>query len=380
MNIVIVIDSVDSMTNGSQVTAKRFAEGLKLRGHSVKLVAIGAVGENDCGLKERYVPVLCEVARKNDARFAKFDKKKIARAFSGADVIHFIFPFKLEKKCKKLADKMNIPTTAAFHVQPENVSYNIRLGKFKKVNDFIYRWLNRTFYRRFNRIHCPSQFIAGQLESHGYGGKKYVISNGFDPDFVPPKYPPENVKFGIITVGRLAPEKRQDVIISAIAASKYRQNITLTICGGGAKRKSLEKLAAKLNVDCEFLFLSKEKLIKKLQQSDLYVHAAEVEIEAIACVEAIACGLVPVIADSPLSATPQFALDLRSLFPAGDAAALKDKIEYWYEHAAERTAQGKRYAEHAQNYSLQKSLALAEEMFKDEISAVRGNCPADMPL
>ena len=33
--------------------------------------------------------------------------------------------------------------------------------------------------------------------------------------------------------------------------------------------------------------------------SDLYVHAADVEIEAMSCMEAFAGGLVPVIANSP---------------------------------------------------------------------------------
>lgn len=56
--------------------------------------------------------------------------------------------------------------------------------------------------------------------------------------------------------------------------------------------------------------------------------------------EALACGLVPVIANSPLSATPQFALDDRSLFQAGNAGDLADKIDYWIEHPEERAAQG----------------------------------------
>ena len=42
MNIVIVIDLIDTLTNGSVITARRFADGLKKRGHTVKIVAIGA--------------------------------------------------------------------------------------------------------------------------------------------------------------------------------------------------------------------------------------------------------------------------------------------------------------------------------------------------
>ena len=80
--------------------------------------------------------------------------------------------------------------------------------------------------------------------------------------------------------------------------------------------------------------------------------------------EAFACGLVPVIAQSPRSATPQFALDERSLFPAGDSAALARRIDYWLEHPEERGEMEKRYAESAADYSLENSILHTEEMFR----------------
>lgn len=89
-----------------------------------------------------------------------------------------------------------------------------------------------------------------------------------------------------------------------------------------------------------------------MAMSDLYVHAADVEIEAIACLEAVASGLVPVIADSPLSATSQFALDHRSLFEAGNVDDLAERIDWWYEHATARHQMARVYAESANQYRL----------------------------
>lgn len=368
MTIAIVIDLIDSLTNGSVMTARRFADGLKARGHEVRLIAVGADGENDCAVKERYVPVLTEVSAKNQIKFGKFDEEKIRKAFEGVDIVHFIFPFKIEKKCKKLADEMGIPTTAAFHVQPENISYNAKLGWCKPFNTLIYAYLKNTFYSQFDRIHCPTSFIAQQLADHGYKGELYVISNGYDPAFVPPEHKTVNEKFEIVMTGRLAPEKNQQVIIRAIARSAHKDDIHLTLLGNGPLKGKLEKLAEKLDVDVSFDFLPKEKLIKKLQSSDLYVHSATVEIEAIAAIEAIACGLVPVIAESGLSATKQFALNEKSLFADNDDKELAQKIDYWYEHPAERTSMSGRYAVFAKKFSLKNSLALAEQMFADEIS------------
>ena len=368
MVIAIVVDLIDNKTNGSVITAIRFAEGLRARGHEVRMVAIGADGENDCPVKERYVPILTEVSALNQIKFGKFDKKRIKKAFEGVDIVHLIFPFKLEKKCKQLADEMGIPTTAAFHVQPENVSYNAHLSWCRPFNSLVYAYFKQTYYKKFNRIHCPSAFIAGQLAEHGYNNELYVISNGYDPAFVPagtPRRP--NDKFEIVMTGRLAPEKNQQVLIKAISHSKHKDDIHLTLLGNGPKKKMLSKLAERLNIDVTFDFLPKEKLIAKLQNSDLYVHAATVEIEAIAALEAIACGLVPVIADSKCSATPQFALDERSLFEDNNEYSLAEKIDYWYERTAERQRMGKIYAESAKKYSLDRSLEKAERMFADEI-------------
>lgn len=367
MTIVIVVDLVDNKTNGSVMTAIRFAEGLRKRGHRVKIAAIGADGEDDCPLQERYVPVLTEVSAKNQIKFAKYREDTMRECFRDADIVHFIFPFKLEKKCKKLADSMGVATTAAFHCQPENVSYNIHLGKVKALNNFIYRYFRR-YYDRFDRIHCPSAFIANQLKKHGYKGELYVISNGYAPEFQPfDGERVKNEKFEIVMTGRLAPEKNQQVLIRAIAQSAHKDDIHLTLYGNGPTKKKLARLANSLNVSLTFGFLPKEELVKRLQQSDLYVHSATAEIEAIAAIEAIACGLVPVIADSELSATPQFALDGRSLFTDNDPCSLAAKIDYWYEHEEERLTMGKVYANSAKKYSLERSLEQAERMFSDQI-------------
>ena len=380
MVIAIVIDLIDNKTNGSVITAIRFCDGLRARGHEVRMVAIGADGEGDCPVKERYVPVLTEVSAKNQIKFGKFDKEKIRKTFEGVDLVHFIFPFKLEKKCKELADEMGIPTTAAFHVQPENVSYNAHLSWCKPFNALVYAYFRQTFYKKFRRIHCPSAFIAGQLAEHGYDSELYVISNGYDPAFVPAEKEHKNELFEIVMTGRLAPEKNQQVLIKAISLSAHKEDIHLTLLGNGPKKKALSALAQRLGVNVSFDFLKKEDLIKKLQSSDLYVHAASVEIEAIAALEAIACGLVPIIADSKCSATPQFALDDRSLFKDNNEYSLAEKIDYWYERNDERLRMGKVYAVSAKKYSLERSLDKAERMFTDEIRDSRSGRINDICL
>lgn len=368
MNIIIVTDYMDCFTNGTVITAKRFADGLRNRGHNVRIIAYGATEEGAISLNKRYCPLISNIAQKQDITFGKFDEMKIREAFQTADIVHLIMPVSLERKCKKLADSMGIPATAAFHVQPENISYAVHLGRYKKINDFLYRYLHFSYFKKFEYIHCPTQFIADQLKIHGYNEKLYVISNGYDPDFVPCRNSSNSPYFEIISVGRYSSEKNQQIIIRAIAKSKYRDKIHLTLCGKGPNENKLKKLSDKyLNNSVSFEFLPKEKLIKKLQSSDLYVHSALAEIESISCIEAIACGAVPLIADSKRSAATQFALDKRSLFCSDSADDLKEKIDYWIEHFSEHREMSVQYAEYAKKFSLDNSIKTIEKMFQQAI-------------
>jgi predicted NBD/HSP70 family sugar kinase len=85
------------------------------------------------------------------------------------------------------------------------------------------------------------------------------------------------------------------------------------------------------------------------------------------CWEALACGKVPVIADSPNSATRHFALDARSLFKNKDAADLCKKIEYWIEHPEEKAAMSQKYIQAARDNSLSKSIEKIEQVYRQVI-------------
>lgn len=104
-----------------------------------------------------------------------------------------------------------------------------------------------------------------------------------------------------------------------------------------------------------------------MNSCDLYIHASDAEIEGISCMEALACGLVPVISDSERSATNQYALDERSLFKAGDAGSLAEKIDYWVSNPEERERMGKEYAHVGDGIRVSACVAQAEAMYRDAI-------------
>jgi glycosyltransferase involved in cell wall biosynthesis len=247
---------------------------------------------------------------------------------------------------------------------------SIGLGKAEHINDRFYQVFNWALYSHFTHIHTPSQFMADELVKHGYKAKIHVISNGIDPAFVYtkcPKDPQYEGKILIVMVGRLSGEKRQDVIINAVPFSKYADRIQLVFAGKGPKYDEYVELGKRLKNPPQFVFLTKNELIHLLAQTDLYVHASDMESEAISCIEAFATGLVPVIANSEVSATPQFALDGRSLFVPGWPKDLARAIDWWLDHPDEKACMEHEYAEFAKRYNIHESVRQCEAMFQEAI-------------
>lgn len=325
MKILFVIDAYFTNNNGTSISAQRFADELRKRGHEVRILTTCKEAKEDIyGLPELKVPFFQGLISKHGFQFAKWKRKTLTEAVQWADIVHCYMPFVMEAKAKKIADKLGKPSTAAFHIQPENITSSIGMGNIAWVNNAIFRLFRNTTYNHYGHVHTPSQFMAG--------------------------------------------EKRQDLIINALQYSKYGDKIQLVFAGKGPKYKQYYKLGQKLKNPPIFTYLTKDELLNLLGQCDLYVHASDMESEAISCIEAFATGLVPVISNSRLSATKQFALDHRSLFRAGDPKDLARAIDYWLDNPEEKRRMEKIYSESAKKYSIDNSIDQFEAMLKEAIA------------
>lgn len=374
MIITLVIDTFNVNNNGTTVSAMRFATTLVERGHTVRVVACGEPGQSTEGeydgpemfwVPELVVPIASRLAHRQNTVFAKPDRDVLIAAIKGADVVHIYQPWPLGRAAERIARELGVPAIAAFHIQPENVTYNIGLGWLPLAAHLVYFLLRVTFYGRFADIHCPSTFIAAQLRQHGYRARLHVISNGVGSDFRPG---PARVRdpdepFRILMVGRFSPEKRQDVLIKAVRRSRYADRIQLHFAGHGPLEKRLRRMAAKLPIPAQFGYYSQSELIELIRSCDLYVHASDVEIEGVSCMEAFACGLVPIISDSRRSATGQFALRERNLFRAGDPRSLAERIDSWIEDPESLAAASEAYARHAELYAVDRSVKAIERVY-----------------
>jgi glycosyltransferase involved in cell wall biosynthesis len=384
MRVLFVIDSFYTTNNGTSISAQRFAGELRRRGHEVRVLCWDtpkdALAKNltdgDFTTVKFRMPIFQPLCDKHDFSFAYNDTKIVHAACDWADIVHVYVPFGISMEAVNYCNKIDKPVTAAFHIQPENMTSSVSMGKVEWFNELFYRSFRRNLYNRVRHIHVPSEFMAGMIAARGYTAKIHPISNGIQDAFMEAGIrkkltirgkKADDAPLKIMMIGRLSQEKRQDVIINAVRYSKYADRIQLVFAGRGPEYDKYVEMGKGLKHQPQFIYVGRDELIEHLLDTDLYVHASDMESEAISCIEAFATGLVPVIANSHVSATPQFALDGRSLFLPGDPKDLARAIDYWFDHPGTRHFMEEQYRLAGRKYSLEASVTQFEQMLDEEI-------------
>lgn len=339
MIITVVCDVLGEENNGVVIAEMNLIRYLKSAGHDVRVLC---PDETKAGTEGFYVvPTRSfgpfdDYVRKNGVSLAKPDDSVVRAAVEGADLVHLMLPFTLSKAALAIAIECGIPTTAGVHLMAENFSMHLFMGGVKLANRVVYEHFFDVIGKS-DAVHYVTKFLRDLYEGMFGETNGYVISNGVNDRFRPCGEPDLSDGFyRIIYTGRLAREKNQKALIDAVALSKHRDKIKVTFAGCGPLSDYLHKRVKRKKINAEFGFFSRDELVKKLNESYLYVHAAKVEAEGIGCLEAIACGTVPIMCNSPKSATKDYALCPQSLFALGKPKDLAAKIDWWIEHPAER--------------------------------------------
>lgn len=381
MKIAIVCDVLGEENNGTTIAAMNLIRYLKKQGHEVRIICADKNRENE---ENVYVvpnlnlgKVLNAYVAKVGVSLARADEAIVRKGLEGVDHVHILLPFALGKVAARIARENNLPTTASFHMQAQNFTSYIKLNKFAFINHLVYKVIYKNVYRHIDSIHYPTEFIKGVFEKNiGKKTNGYVISNGVHgyvkpSNIVKPKELED--KIIILTTGRYSREKSQDTLIKAVKYSKYADKIQLILGGQGVKEKKYRKLSRKLPIQPIFKFYSRTEIIDVLNYADLYVHPAEVELEGISCLEAIACGKLTIVSDSKHAATKNFALDEKCIFKNRNPKDLARVIDYWIEHKEERKEYEKKYLESARVFDHDSCMKEMEEMVLKTISEKRKN-------
>ena len=181
-----------------------------------------------------------------------------------------------------------------------------------------------------SRIVYNSAFVRREYERiYGYPPRKgCVIVNAAPPaDRLIDQDPPRDcVVIGYL--GRLADEKRVDVLIRAFAAMRHRQEARLLIYGEGALRHSLTKLADELGVADRVEFRpGTSDTAAAYAQMDIVAVCSRRESSSNTVLEAMAAGRAVVVSDA--GGLPELVNNGEAgiCVPVGDVTALAEILD-----------------------------------------------------
>lgn len=309
MIVVMVVDGWDQPFNGTVVSSRRFAEALLARGVQVRVLAINGRSREVPGvelfqMRKLSVPGANKMMDLMRVPVAVPDRALIKRALAGASVLHVQFPLFLGAAAIKEARDMGVPVVSSFHLQPENILRNLKLPNFL-FKRWIYRLMHRWIYKRSDRIIAPSPFARELLHREmPVPVDVDVLSNG-----IPEKQlsafrlrtrMPDRIH--VLCVGRLAREKRYDLVIDALAMSRSADRVHVTFVGSGPMREALKKQSRRRGLSSSFVTPTDAELAELYAKADLFLHAGESELEGMSVMQAMAGGVPAIVSDSPDSA------------------------------------------------------------------------------
>lgn len=193
-------------------------------------------------------------------------------------------------------------SNAVLNIREAASNFSISLKKYPRLLKLLYSFS----YRRADNIICNSEGTAKNLLKIGIlkdGKKIQVINNPLDIKEIQNKAntaTPDCInydRFTIVSVGRLVPQKRVDLIIHSL--KRVKREITdaqLIIIGDGKSRSSLEELSKKLGLSDSVFFLGHlQNPYPYMKKADLFALASEWEGFGMVIVESLALG-TPVVA------------------------------------------------------------------------------------
>lgn len=223
---------------------------------------------------------------------------------------------------------------------------------------------------------CVSERARNQAISEGIRADKLVvIENGVRPI---PRDAAARVSLRsaldvrgklILTVGRLVPEKAQELLIDAIAApplSGLSESLKLAIAGEGPRRAFLAERIRERGVSDRCVLLgNRDDVPALLNAADLFVLSSRTEGMPIAMMEAMSLGL-PVIGTDLEGIRALIGEDAGRIVPVGDVDGLSEAIRWTISNADEATEMGERAAERIRGaFTLEASLTSYLGLFRE---------------
>jgi glycosyltransferase involved in cell wall biosynthesis len=254
------------------------------------------------------------------------------------DVIHIHSAIVLGNLAQILADGLRKSVVVTNHYLPINMARTLDDQSFlgRQVSNLTYGYLV-SFCNRCGYVTAPTRTALNLLTEHGLRVPARALSNGINlrKYFPGPRNEAVLRRFNLPTdrplaihVNRLSEEKRVNIIIDAM--TKLQSNIHLVLVGSGPAMADLQEQSRRLGLEQHISFLGfmhDEDLLPLRQAADFFVIASVADLQSLATMEAMACGL-PVIAANAYALPELVHHDVNGfLFQPGDSDELARYID-----------------------------------------------------
>jgi glycosyltransferase involved in cell wall biosynthesis len=326
MRVMVVTDQYEPMVGGVPTVTRELARGLAERGHAVALVVPGPGWRGGPGAPGgpggpgapgapggRGGDERVRITYRGSVRWPWYEGMRLgwlpaaaARTLIASfapDVAHIHSPVTLGVMARIAARRQRVPVVYTNHYLPANVRPAAVSGPPGVLDGVFYRHVVG-FANRCAHVTAPTATALRLLRERGLRVPSRVISNGVDLRAYSPGPADERLRQRyalppgrplIVSVGRLSPEKRMDVLLGAAARL---EGALLAIAGAGPDEARLRALARRLGVADRVRFLGfvpGSDLPGLYRLADVFATASEAELQGLAVMEAMAAGL-PVVA------------------------------------------------------------------------------------
>ena len=328
MRMVLFTDSYTPQVNGVARTLARLVEHAGERGHEVALVsprvAGAALTDADMHLALPSIPFPWYPELRLALPLDPWSARRLD-AFA-PDLVHVATEATVGWSGLGWAEKRGVPLVTSFHTDIPSYLAGYGLGG---LEPHAWNYL-RSFHRRARMSFCPSLTTVAQLRDAGFDHDLRVWGRGVDPDLFNPRRRREQVRerlapgarHVLLYVGRLAPEKRVDLLIDAFNGLRgfFGEDVALVIVGDGPSGPALRQAGGP---GVHFAgYLTGETLADAYAAADLFTFPSDTETFGNVVLEAMASGL-PLVAAARGGVVDLVGNENRGLlFPPGDVSAL----------------------------------------------------------
>jgi len=380
MRIVIVTDQYPPLVGGVSTVTRNLSIDLAARGHQVWVIA-----PSERTRDMRRVENGVHIYRFSSFKWPAYEGMRIAflpivplRHLLNQimpDVVHIHSPVVLGNLARMISHALQRPVIATNHFMPINISRTLSDDPVlsRSFENLTYSYLVR-FYNRCNFVTAPTVTAVELLRQHGLRAPTMAISNGIDlTRFRPaPANPALRPALGLpadtpllLYVGRLFGEKRLNILIDAL--SRTDEHIHLAIAGTGPEENALQEQAVALGLAQQVTFLGfvpDAQLLELYRAADIFVIPSIAELQSLATMEAMACGL-PVVAAN-YAALPELVQDGDNgfLFTPDDRNDLAHKLQILTRDAHLRRTMGLRSLRRIAPHNRERVLRQWEQLYQ----------------